>query len=242
MAGSAGRLGRLAELGGLLRANEHATAAQLAAELGVSRRTLQRDLAILRGEGMPVESDRGRGGGLRLHRSWSLGRLQLSPAEAIDLLLSLAIAEGINSPLFLGQLGALRRKVAAAFADSYQTAIRSLRRRILIGSPASPEVLATYRATGRSGLAAIAEGFFASRVIEIVYAAERGEPTQRPIEPHYLYFSLPVWYLLAHDRLRGAVRHFRVDRIRAATLTEERFRVAPAAVFLAQIEASAKAL
>ena len=62
------RLNRLEELKGLLKAREHITAGELAAELRVSLRTVRRDLEILRDGGMPVESDRGRGGGLRLHR------------------------------------------------------------------------------------------------------------------------------------------------------------------------------
>lgn len=239
MRGAEGRLGRLRELAGLLKARDHVTAAELAGELGVSRRTLQRDLAVLRGDGVPVESDRGRGGGLRLQRNWALGRLHLTSAEAIDLLLSLAIAERINSPILLGQLAAIRRKVAAAFAESYQVSIRSLRRRILVGSPASAVVLGSYRPPGPAGLAAIAEGFVAARVIEIVYAGETGRPLRRVIEPHYLQLNMPVWYLLAHDRLRGAVRHFRVDRVRSAVLSGERFRVRPHTEFLDEVEATA---
>src|SRR5215217_576002 len=112
------RLHRLEQLKGLLTARDHATAAELCAELGVSLRTLRRDLAILRDGGIPIESDRGRGGGLRLHRSWSLGRLHLGSAEAIDLLLSIAIAERMNSPVLLQQLAGIRRKIVAAFAES----------------------------------------------------------------------------------------------------------------------------
>ncbi|NJO35709.1 MAG: HTH domain-containing protein, partial [Rhodospirillales bacterium] len=82
---------------GAAQGAEHVTAAELAAALGVSMRTLNRDLELLRDGGVPIESDRGRGGGLRLQRNWALGRLHLSPAEAIDLLLSIAIAERMNS-------------------------------------------------------------------------------------------------------------------------------------------------
>ena len=60
---------RLEELKGLLKAREHVTAAELSAELGVSIRTLNRDLEILRDSGIPIESDRGRGGGLWLQRN-----------------------------------------------------------------------------------------------------------------------------------------------------------------------------
>src|SRR5262245_27330101 len=138
------RLRRLDELQGLLKAREHVTAAELAAELGVSLRTLNRDLELLRESGVPIESDRGRGGGLRLQRNWALGRLHLSPVEAIDLLLSIAIAERMNSPLLLQQLAPIKRKVASAFSEGYQGRIRDLRKRILVGQPASPRVMASF--------------------------------------------------------------------------------------------------
>jgi len=165
MAGRAAlsRLDRLEELKGLLKAREHVTAAELAGELGVSLRTLNRDLEVLRGSGVPIESDRGRGGGLRLQRNWALGRLHLSPVEAIDLLLSIAIAERMNSPLLLQQLAPIKRKIVAAFSESYQPKIRSLRRRILVGKPASEAVLATFSQPERGALTGIAEAFFDMR-------------------------------------------------------------------------------
>src|SRR4030095_13703776 len=80
---------------------DYTTAAELAAELSVSVRTLHRDLALLRDLGIPIDSDRGRGGGLRLERGWSLGRVHLSESEAIGMLLSLTIAEKVGSPIML---------------------------------------------------------------------------------------------------------------------------------------------
>ena len=88
------RLHRLEELKGLLKAREHVTIAELSSELGVSVRTLNRDLEVLRDSGVPIETDRGQGGGLRLQRNWALGRLHLNPAEAIDLLSASRLPNG----------------------------------------------------------------------------------------------------------------------------------------------------
>lgn len=230
------RLGRLEELQGLLKAHEHVTAAELADELGVSIRTLNRDLGILRDGGVPIESDRGRGGGLRLQRNWALGRLHLSPAEAIDLLLSIAIAERMNSPLLLQQLAPIKRKIVAAFPESYQTKIRSLRRRILVGAPASKQVVASFSPPQHRSLAGIAEAFFNTRCIAIDYVDQYGTTTSRDVEPQFLYLSVPVWYLLAWDRLRGAVRYFRIDRIKSIKPLETSFRLADPRPFLAEAE------
>lgn len=229
------RLSRLEELKGLLKSREHATAAALADELGVSLRTLNRDLEVLRSQGVPIESDRGRGGGLRLHRAWTLGRLHLSTEEAIDLLLSIAIAERMNSPLLLQRLAPIKRKVVAAFTEGYQAKIRALRDRILIGKPASAKVLASFEQPGRA-LAGIADAFFNMRCIRIAYADQHGATTIREIEPHFLYLNVPVWYLLAWDRLRQGVRYFRVDRIKSVTPLSATFRLGDPAPFLTEAE------
>jgi predicted DNA-binding transcriptional regulator YafY len=236
------RLRRLEELKGLLKAREHVTAAELSAELGVSIRTLNRDLEILRDSGVPIESDRGRGGGLRLQRNWTLGRLHLSPEEAIDLLLSIAIAERMNSPLLLQQLAPIKRKIVAAFSESYQPKIRSLRRRILVGRPASEQVVASFSPPQRRALAGIAEAFFDMRCIAIDYIDQNGATTSREVEPQFLYLNVPVWYLLAWDRLRAAVRSFRIDRIRSVTPLQKSFRPADPRPFLAEAEEGTEAL
>jgi predicted DNA-binding transcriptional regulator YafY len=236
------RLRRLDELTGLLKAREHATAGELAAELGISLRTLNRDLAVLRDSGVPIESDRGRGGGLRLQRRWALGRLHLSPEEAIDLLLSIAIAERMNSPLLLRQLAPIKRKIVAAFSESYQPKIRSLRQRILVGRPASAQVLACFSPPQGRPLAGIAEAFFDMRCIAIDYVDQHGATTSREVEPQFLYLNVPVWYLMAWDRLRGAIRYFRIDRIRSVTLLDTSFRLADPRPFLAEAEEGIEAL
>jgi predicted DNA-binding transcriptional regulator YafY len=230
------RLNRLEELKGLLKAREHVTAAELAEELGVSLRTLNRDLEILRDAGTPIESDRGRGGGLRLQRNWSLGRLHLSPEEAIDLLLSMAIAERLNSPLLLRHLAPVRRKIVAAFSETYQSKIRNLRKRVLVGQPASTAVLASYQPPAGKPLGDLAEAFFNQRCISMTYEDQSGKVTTREIEPQYLYLSVPVWYLLAFDKLRQGVRHFRVDRIRQTRPLNSSFRLADPTPFLEDVE------
>ena len=232
---TASRLSRLDELKGLLKSRDHSTAEALAAELGVSRRTLHRDLAILRDSGLPIEAGRGRGGGMRLHPNWALGRMQFSAAEAIDLLLSIAIAEQVNSPVLLRQLSGIKRKIVAAFGQAHQSRIRALRKRILLGPPAPDSVAASYRAPHRP-LTALADAFLNARCITIEYVDRRGDATSREIEPQFLYLSMPVWYLLAWDRLRGAVRHFRVDRIRSVRLVGTDFRVTDSRPYVEEIE------
>jgi predicted DNA-binding transcriptional regulator YafY len=215
---------RLDVLKVLLAEREVTTAADLATDLGVSVRTVQRDLATLRESGMPIEGDRGRGGGVRLERGWSLGRVHLNESEALGLLLSLTIAEKIGSPLLLGDVRSITRKVSRAFAPAQARRIRALRDRVLVGQPASDRVLATYAAPSVAVTAALLEAFLYQRVATIRYQAETRAVTEREIETQYLYYNVPVWYCLAWDRLREDVRFFRIDRIQRVTPMAAEFR------------------
>jgi predicted DNA-binding transcriptional regulator YafY len=230
------RLNRLEELKGLLKGRDHSTADALAQELGVSRRTLHRDLAILRDSGFPIDAERGRGGGMRLHPKWALGRIHFSTSEAIDLLLSIAIAEQVNSPVLLRHLAGVRRKIVAAFGESDQARIRALRKRIFLGPPASDDVVASLGKGAQRPQTRLTEAFLDTRCVVIEYVDRHGTTTSREIEPQFFYLSMPVWYLLAWDRLRGAIRHFRVDRIRRVTPGAERFRLADPRPYIAEIE------
>ena len=125
-ASTIGRLQRLELVTARLKSDDSLVVADLAREFGVSVRTLTRDIQILRDQGLPVDADRGRGGGVRLHWSSGIGRLSLSYAEAVDLLVSLAVAEQMKSPLLMANLGSVRRKLMASFAPSMRRKIKSL--------------------------------------------------------------------------------------------------------------------
>ena len=66
------RLQRLELITTRLKSHDSLIVADLAREFGVSVRTLTRDIQILRDQGLPVDADRGRGGGVRMHWSWGM--------------------------------------------------------------------------------------------------------------------------------------------------------------------------
>lgn len=237
-----GRAVRLEALKALLAARDYSTAAELAAELDVSVRTLQRDLALLRDFGIPVDSDRGRGGGLHLEHGWSLGRVHLSESEAIGMLLSLTIAEKVGSPVLLNDTRTIARKIATSFAPAQARRILAIRRRILVGAHASAQVLSSYGAPVSSVTQPLLDAFVNRRVAVIGYHDQHSHVTERQIELQYLYYNLPVWYVLAWDQLRDDVRFFRIDRIKKIHLLREQFRLRRDGQFLAAGEPDATAL
>src|ERR671913_1833868 len=137
---AASRIDRLDVLARVLRDRPGITARELADELGVSIRSVFRDLGALRDRGFPVESARGRGGGIRLRGNWGLGRVLLSREEALCTVLGLAVAEKLGMPLFASDLGRARRKIGDAFPSVEQRRLAPPRERILLGEPASAVV------------------------------------------------------------------------------------------------------
>ncbi|MCP3162324.1 helix-turn-helix transcriptional regulator [Myxococcus qinghaiensis] len=224
---------RLDRVLGLLASRPSWTASELAEELDVCVRTIRRDLSRLAARGVPIESEAGRGGGVRVPPRTGLGRVQLDTREVLDLMLALALAEQLGSPLMLSTLKGLRQKLSASFPPEERSRVSGLRRRILVG-PSSRNVTATWKAPRAAVLRPIQEAFFEQRALELTYRAN-DVSTVRVVEPHYLLLSWPAWFLLVWDHLRGAVRMLRVDRIESARLTGSTFRVRSSESMLATL-------
>jgi predicted DNA-binding transcriptional regulator YafY len=186
---------------------------------------------------LPIDADRGRGGGVRLHWSWGIGRVALSYAEAVDLLVSLAVAEQMKSPLLMANLGSVRRKLMASFSPSMKQKINKLKSRIIIGESASPFVLSAFSVPEARVVEQLHQSFLMMRKVHIHYRDASGEKTERAIEPQYLLLSYPVWYAISWDDLRNDVRVFRCDRIERARLLDEVFRPRRFTQFESAVEA-----
>jgi len=218
---------------GLLATRPSWTARELAEELGVCLRTVRRDLSRLAARGIAIESEAGRGGGVRVPPRSGLGRVQLSAAETLDLLLSLAIAERLHSPLLLSTVGGLRQKLSAAFPPEERARVNALRRRILVG-PSSRNITQSWQRPRAAVLGPVQQAFFEQRALELTYRTQEAR-TVRVVEPHYLLLSWPAWYLLVWDHLRGSVRALRTDRIEVARVTDAEFRLRGSETMLAQL-------
>lgn len=236
------RLNRLDLLAGRLKADDHMTVAMLAAEFNVSRRTLSRDIAILRDRGLPIEADAGRGGGIRLHRTWGVGRLTLSYPEAIELLFSIAIVEKLDAPWVFMNSAAIRRKLAASFSPALRDRIKGLRTRIHVSGPTSPQILSSFTAPQPDGMAIIFQAFLEMRSLRLSYEDADGKCSARVVDPHHLLLCPPVWYLYAWDTGKDAVRCFRCDRIQSAALEDVSFPERPYHLFESAIRSMGGAI
>lgn len=227
---------RTARLLGLLRSDDWWTTLALAKHLDISHRTLMRDLNDLKEAGYPIESDRGRGGGVRLNGRWGLERLQLTSQEAVSLLLNLSVVEALTPTSNHFGAKALKQKIASAFPESQRKAIIDLRKRILIGKTASPQVLGTFKKSSDLIWEQVLVSFFESKKIKFEYLDEKGNKTKREFDPHFLLLNWPVWYFLGWDYLRDEVRIFRIDRIREIEIQNVFIVRRPRALFLEAYE------
>ena len=214
------RIERLDLLTRVLRDRPGITVAELARSLGISARSVFRDLDHLRERGYPIEADRGRGGGVRLHSSWGLGKVLLSSEEALCTLLSLAISEKLAFPMFASDVSRARKKIVDAFPTSERKRIGPLRERIFVGRPASDAVRSSYRTPESSVMRQLQLAFIREVIVRADYVKETGEGSSRRLEPHALLIIWPAWYLLAYDHLRGEPRTFRFDRFRKVAIED----------------------
>lgn len=229
-------LQRLELLKSRLKSGEPTTIKDLAEEFEVSTRTINRDIEILREQGIPVEADRGRGGGVRLSVHWGIGRVNFNYAEAVDLLITLAVAEQLKSPLFMTHLKGIRQKLNASFSPAMKEKVQNLKRRILIAPSASLDVLTGALPPNKDITEQLHQAFLMQQRLEIHYKAQNNELTKRIIQPHCLLLSSPVWYVMAWDELRNAVRTFRCDRIVELRVLTEEFKLLPIARFKEAME------
>lgn len=212
---------------GLLRSEDHWKTSDLREHLNISQRTLMRELAELKDAGYPIESDRGRGGGIRLHGRWGIERLVLSHKEVVELILSLAIMESLNLPLLTGNLKSIRQKLFQTFPENQRGVVSDIRKRILISKHTKTNLDSNLPRQKQDISENISESFFRQLCLEIKYCSGAGECTSRTIEAHYIMLSWPIWHIVAWDHLRASSRIFRIDRIEGVRVTKTHFKLRP---------------
>ena len=207
------RAERLDALIAYLRANQSATMGDLALELGVSIRTIRRDVAVLRMRGMDIEGERGRGGGVRFARFAPLPALQLEEGQAVGLWLSVQMARRLAGVPFSEGSRAGLNKVLASLPEVRQQQLRRMYSRIVVGAPASARIAESAEEMCPTLLAAFERCFSQEICLSFQYTDRLGRTTQRRVEPHGILVQIPMWYVLAVDIDKDAQRMFRMDRI-----------------------------
>ena len=200
---------------------------QLARELEVSRRTILRDLAVLRTRGFRITTESGRGGGVQLDPSAVLISSQLAADEVVALVLSVAAIRAAPWMPFAAGADRALSKIEAALPAERVKDLRRFMRRILIGDPSSPATVSHADTVDSRLLPAFEQALTQSRVLRFRYTDRHGNDSRRQIEPHGLLVRAPLWYIIAWDIDKNAPRLFRMDRIRTPRPTDTVFDARP---------------
>ena len=214
---------RVLQLLSLLQTYKFWSGVELAERLGVSARTLRRDVERLRELGYPVDATPGAAGGYRLTSGAHMPPLLLDDDEAVAIAVGLRAAAGAS-------VDGIEDTALRALAKLEQVLPDRLRRRVTAvhsnvvplrwGGSDGPKVDA-------EALAVLAQGCRDSEEVRFDYQARDGEETRRLVQPHQLVSAGRRWYLVAWDVRRRDWRTFRVDRLSSPQLAGARFKPRP---------------
>lgn len=192
-------------------------ARSLAETLGVSQRTVYRDIADLQRSGVPIEGEAGIG--YMLRRGADIPPLMFNESELEALVVGTRFVRAFGGErLSLGARAALLKIVAVLPPELRE---RSARTRIF-----APEVRERLECSGVIDRLHGAIG--ARQVLRVSYRDEAGVESEREIEPLCLVFWGAVWTLGGWCRARRDFRTFRADRMRRFEATGETYANDPA--------------
>ncbi|KOV78807.1 DeoR faimly transcriptional regulator [Streptomyces sp. NRRL WC-3618] len=199
---------RLLRLLSLLQAHREWSGADLAGRLGVTPRTVRRDVDRLRELGYPVDASPGTGGGYRLGAGAELPPLLLDDDEAV------AVAVGLRTAAGQGIEGIGETSVRA-LAKLEQVLPDRLRRRVgALNAFTVPMLRGSLpSAVDPAVLSELAQLCRDTERLRFEYRTHEGAVSRRTVEPHRLVCTERRWYLVAWDVDRADWRTFRVDRI-----------------------------
>ncbi|MFC4061886.1 helix-turn-helix transcriptional regulator [Planomonospora corallina] len=201
----------------LLQTHRRWAGAELADRLGVSERTLRRDVDRLRELGYPVDTSRGTDGGYQLAPGAVLPPLLLDEEEAVAL--AVGMGEAARSGITGMEASAIRAltKVVQVMPPRLRRRVDVLRGTLVAAASAEPVVAVDVLTT-------VAQACRDEERLRFSYAARGREPSVREVEPYRLVALGRRWYLVAYDLTRQDWRSFRLDRLARAQPTGARFR------------------
>jgi predicted DNA-binding transcriptional regulator YafY len=202
----------------LLQTHRYWPGAELADRLGVSVRTLRRDVDRLRELGYPVEAQRGVEGGYQLAAGAALPPLMVDDEEAV------ALAVGLQAAA-QGPVEGIAEASARVLAKVARVMPGRLRRRVeAIRAMTVPVSWDTTTNVDPGVLTTVALACRDSERLRFAYTAAGGQRTDRHVEPHRLVGVGRRWYLVAYDLARHDWRSFRLDRLTGPIGTGAPFR------------------
>lgn len=183
------------------------TAAQLAADLEISQRTVYRDIEALSMAGIPVYMSRGKGGGISLMSNFVLEKALLDADEKQEILSSLQALSSITPQKGKDTTGKLKGLFGNADSDWIE---------VDFSAWADPQ-------NEHATFEQLKQAILSKNLVSFCYASGKGEQSERLVEPLKLCFKGQAWYLYCYCLSRKDFRFFKLRRIKGLSTKAEHF-------------------
>ncbi|MDH6133229.1 putative DNA-binding transcriptional regulator YafY [Kitasatospora sp. MAA4] len=197
---------RLLKLLSLLQTPREWPGSELAERLGVSPRTIRRDIERLRDLGYPVQATLGAVGGYRLAAGAAMPPLLLDDEEAVAIAVGLRTAAG-------AAVSGIEEAAVRALAKLEQVLPSRLRHRVGALNAATVPLAGGGPRVDPADLTVLAAAVIGRERVRFGYRTGDGTVSRRLVEPHRLVATGRRWYLVAFDNDRDDWRIFRMDRL-----------------------------
>ena len=189
----------------LLLNKKSTTAKELAEYFGVSQRIIYRDVDTLSLAGIPVCTEKGKGGGISLLSEFVLNKSILSGQEQDEILSALHGLSNIKN----GETDQVLQKLSAIFNKNAANWL---------------EVdFSDWSYQNGGTFYDFKDAILEHRIAEFDYYSTYGELTHRHIEPIQLWFKSKSWYIKGFCLTRRDIRLFKLSRVRNLAVTNEPF-------------------
>lgn len=201
------------------------SAAELADDMGCHKRTVYRDLDALQQAGFPLYNPEDPEGSSRwavfvAHRRETIP-FPLELPELMALYLSRDILKILKETFIYDNLDAVFKKIQALLPAASLEFLKEVESNLYVKSRPYKQ----YKKNLTRQIETISTAIQETRSLDIEYfTMSRRAETRRRINPYSFWYFDGSFYLLAYCQLRGDIRVFAVDRIRALTVTDATFQ------------------
>ncbi|MEO7888329.1 MAG: YafY family protein [Polaromonas sp.] len=192
----------------LLQSHGRLSGAELARRLQVDGRTLRRYIAKLEELGIPVVAERGRYGCYSLIAGFKLPPMMFTDDEALALSLGLLAARGLGLAEAAPASESAQAKLERVMPNNLKNRIRAL------GETVTLDMRQADAPGDNTALLALSIAAHGWQRVHMAYRSADGDITERDFDAYGLAFRRGRWYVVGWCHLRGALRSFRLDRVK----------------------------
>ncbi len=208
------RADRLFQIVRMLRSRPVTTGGRLAADLGVSKRTIYRDVQDLQRSGVPIRGEAGVG--YALDKRFELPPMTFSSVELEGLALGARIVASWGDPELAAAVGSAISRIEAVLPLPL--------RKVLLDTPLFAPDFPRQAVMARE-VAVIRRAISEHRVLQFSYTRADGDRTERTVRALGLFFWGDKWTLATWCEMRRDYRSFRPDRMSRVRLLDQTFDV-----------------